>query len=182
MRRRTPRVVVPVPVPAFELWVGMAWWTVGATAFDAGTGTAVLAAGLVAMGWLVLTVRRAHGTGAPLPRGGRGELLRRGGVALGLIVALSMGLPVLDRGELVVPLACVLVGFALLRLPGLLVAGSFAVVGTGLVALGVGGVLLARNTPDQVYGQGLVGLGAGVLLWLAGAYRTRALAARYRRR
>lgn len=176
MYRPTLPAVVPVPVPAFELWVGMAWWTVGAAALDPGIGTVVLAAGLVAMGWLVLTVRRTHGSGVPLRRGGRAELLRRCGVTLGLIVALSMAAGWLGYGELIAPAACVLVGIALARLSRLLGAWTVQAVGWALVLLGVGGGILALDTPGELYGQGLVGLGAGALLWLAGAYRTRVLA------
>lgn len=178
MHRPTLPAVVPVPVPAFELWLGLVWWTVGAVAFDPGPGTVVLAAGLVAAGWLYRTVRRTHGAGIPLPRGGRGELMRRGGVTLGLIVALGMGLPYFGFGELVAPIACVLAGLALARVSGLFGSRSVALAGWGLVAVGACGVLLAMNTPDQLYGQGLVGLAAGVLLWLTGAHRTRVLAVR----
>lgn len=177
MYRPTLPAVVPVPVPAFEVWVGLAWWTVGAVALDPGVGTVVLAAGLVATGWLVLTVRRTHGSGVPLRRGGRAELLRRAGVTLGLIAALSMAAAWLGWGELLAPAACVLVGIAVARLAGLLGARSVLVVGWALAALGVAGGVLALNTPGQLYGQGLVGLGAAVLLWLAGAHRTRVLAA-----
>lgn len=178
MLRPTVPARVPVPVPTVELWIGLIWWTVGATAFDAGPGTAVLAAGLVALAWLCPAVRRAHGTGVPLPRGGRGELLRRAGVTAGLIVALSMALALLGSvglvgyGELAVPSGCVLVGYAVLRSAGVLGSRSTRAVGAALVALGLAGGLLALNTPGELYGRGLVGLGAGALLWLGGAYRT----------
>lgn len=175
----TRPAVVPVPVPALELWIGLAWWTVGAVAFDPGAGTVVLAAGLVVMGWLVLTVRRTHGSGAPLPRGGRGELLRRAGVTVGLIVAVNMGLGYAVNGEyaeLAAPVACVLVGLALARSSRLLGGASTTLAGLAIVVLGVAGGVLALNTPGLLYGQGIVGLGAGAVLWLAGAYRTRVLA------
>lgn len=175
MYRPTLPAVVPVPVPALELWLGMVWWTVGAAALDSGPGTAVLAAGLVLMGWLVLTVRRVHRSGIPLPRGGRGELLRRGGITLGLVVALTMALAWLGYGELAAPAACVLAGFALTRAAGLLAHRSVTLAGLALVGLGVAGGVLALNTPGVFYGQGLVGLGAGAVLWAAGAYRTRVL-------
>ncbi|MGQ0575381.1 MAG: hypothetical protein ACT4RN_14405 [Pseudonocardia sp.] len=178
MYRPTLPAVVPVPVPAFELWVGLMWWTVGAAAFDSGPGTVVLAVGLVVAGWLVLTVRRVHGIGAPLPRGGRAELLRRTGVTLGLVVALSTALAWVGSGygELAAPAACMLVGFAVARLSRLLGTRVPAVAGTVLVVLGLAGVLLALNTPGLLYGQGLVGLGAAAVLWLAGTHRTKVLA------
>lgn len=175
MYRPTLPAVVPVPVPALELWLGMVWWTIGAVAFDTGAGTVLLATALVAMGWLVLKVRRTHGSGVPLPPGGRGELLRRGGVTLGLIVALTMGLAWLGYGELSVPVACVLTGFAVTRAARLLGARSLTFAGLAMVGLGVAGGVLALNSPGVLYGHGLVGLGAGAVLWAAGLYRTRVL-------
>ena len=97
-------------------------------------------------------------------------------MTLGLIVALSMAAGWLGYGELIAPAACVLVGIALARLSRLLGAWTVQAVGWALVLLGVGGGILALDTPGELYGQGLVGLGAGALLWLAGAYRTRVLA------
>jgi hypothetical protein len=173
MYRPTLSAVVPVPVPAFELWLGLAWWVVGSVAFDSGPGTVVLAVGLVLAGWLLVTVRRVHGRGIPLPRGGRAELLRRGGVTLGLVVALTMALGWLGYGELAAPTACVLAGFALVRLARLVGSRATTIAGAVLVGLGVAGVVLALNSPGLLYGQGLVGLGAGAVLWAAGAYRTR---------
>jgi len=175
MSRPTLPAVLPVPVPALELWLGLLWWTVGSTAFGSGPGTAVLAVGLMLMVWLYPAVRRIHGVGAPLPHGGRNTLLRRAGVTIGLVVALSMALAYPGYGELAAPVACVLFGFVLARLSGLL-SRSVTVAGVALMALGATGGLLALDTPGQFYGQGLVGLGAAVLLWLAGGYRTRVLA------
>lgn len=176
MRRATSPVVVPVPVPTLELWLGLVWWTVGATAFATGPGTVVLATGLVVMAWLHPAVRRAHGVGVPLSRGGRADLLRRVGVTIGLVAALSMGLGHLTYGELVAPVACVLGGIALARSSRLLGDGSTAVAGAALAVVGVAGAVLALNTPGELYPRGLLGLGAATLLWLAGAYRTRVLA------
>lgn len=180
MHRPTVRAVVPVPVPALELWLGLVWWVAAAVAFPAGVGTVVLAGALIAMAWLFRTVRRAHGNGAALPRGGRAELLRRGGITLGAIVALSMVLGYVGGGyaELTVPVACALVGLALVRTSALLGARSSTIAGIALVGLGAGGAFLALNTAGQLY-QGLVGVGAGAALWVAGGVRTRLLTARY---
>lgn len=178
MYRPTLPAVVPVPVPLLELWIGLAWWTVGATAFETGPGTAVLAAGLVVVVWLYRAARRVHGIGAPLPRGGRAALLRHAGVTIGLIVALGvgLGLPFVGFGELVAPFACVLVGLALVRSSGVVGGRTLGVVGAALVVLGVCGAALALHTTGDFYGRGLVGLGAAALLWSGGAYRTRVLA------
>lgn len=179
MHRPTLPAVVPVPVPVFELWVGLAWWVAGAAALDAGVGTLVLAAALIAMVWLFRTVRHTHGAGAPLPRGGRAELLRRGGVTLGLVVALSTALMYFGYGVFTAPIAAVLVGLALVRTSRLLGSGAVAAAGAVLVGLGAAGAYVALNASGQSYGQAVVGLGAGLALWVAGGYRTRVLVARY---
>jgi len=179
VHRPTRPTVVPVPVPVLELWVGLVWWVVGTLALPAGFGTVVLAAALVVMAWMWRTVRRAHGAGARLPPGGRSELLRRGGVSLGVIVAASTALGFLGHGEYTVPLAGVLVGVALVRTSRVLDARSVAAAGTVVAALGVAGAFWALNTAGQVYGRGLVGIGIGAVLWLAAGYRTQLLVARH---
>src|SRR5689334_7482101 len=72
-------------VPYLEPIIGAMWWTVGAVALDPGVGTVVLAAGLGVMGVLVMAVRSRHGSGDPLPRGGRGRFLRLIGVTAALV-------------------------------------------------------------------------------------------------
>ena len=48
--------------------------------------------------------------------------------------------------------------------------------GATLMVLGAAGAVLALGSAGQLYPTGLVGLGAGALLWLFGAHRTGLLA------
>ena len=79
-------------------------------------------------------------------------------------------------GELTVPLACVLVGAVLFPLSSLLGERVLLATGFALMVLGAAGALLALGSAGQLYPQGVVGLTAGALLWLAGAQRTGLLA------
>lgn len=165
-----------VPLPYLELLAGGVWWTIGTGALDSGTGTVVLAAGLGVTGALFVAVRRQHGWGAPLPPGGRTRLLRLAAVAIGLLVLAGAVLAVTRSGELGVPVACALVGAVLVPLSSRLEERSVLAVGAALMVLGAVGALLALNSAGQLYPQGIVGLGAGALLWAAAAGRTGLLA------
>lgn len=159
-------------VPLLEPVAGVAWWTVGAAALDAGPGTVVLAAGLgVAVG-MVLALRRRHGAGAPLPPGGRGRLLRTLGITAGFLVVVGPLLSLVSYGELAVPVACAVVGAALVPLSSLLDERALLAAAGLLMVLGAAGAVIALNTAGSLYSQGGVGLAAGVVLWVVGAHRT----------
>jgi hypothetical protein len=158
-------------VPYLEPVVGAMLWTVGSAALQAGMGTVVLAAGLGVTAGLVLALRRRYGSGARLPRGGRRRLFRQVVVAIVLIAAASAGLGALGWGELVVPAVCVIVGVALWPLSTWFDQRSLMAVGAAMMVLGAGGAVLALDSAGALYPQGVVGLGAGGLLWLESAYR-----------
>lgn len=165
-----------VRMPYLELLAGGVWWTVGAGVLDSGTGTVVLAAGLGITGSLFMAVRRRHGSGAPLPPGGRARLLRLVAVAVVLGALVVGSLTFLNSGELAVPAVCVLVGAVLVALSSQLDQRSVLAVGAALMVLGAVGALLALNSAGLLYPQGVVGLGAGISLWTAAGYRTGLLA------
>jgi hypothetical protein len=158
-------------VPYLEPVVGAVWWTVGAAALDGGVGTVVLAAGLGVTAGLVVALHRRHGHGARLPGGERGRLLRVLGITAALVAVSGTVLGSFGLGELVVPVSCVLVGIAGMSLASVLEARSLLAVGAVLLVLGAGGALLALDSAGRLYPQGLVGLGAGAVLWLAAAGR-----------
>jgi hypothetical protein len=163
-------------VPYLEPVVGLGWWTVGAAALDAGTGTVVLAAGLGIMGGLVMALRKRYGSGAPLPPGGRTRLFVLIGVTAALVAVSGTLLGFVNDGELVVPVACALVGAAAMPLASRLAERVFTALGGALMVLGAAGVLLALNSAGSLYPQGIVGLVAGVLFWLTIAHRAGLLA------
>jgi len=163
-------------VPYLETVAAGVWWTVGAVALDGGLSTAVLAVGLGVTGALVAALRRVHPAGAQLRPGGRRRLLRLLGGTLAVIVAVAVGLGYLGFGELTVPLACAAFGLALLLAAPTLEQRTPVAAGSTLMVLGAAGAVLALDSAGRLFPQGLVGLGAGALLWVFGAQRTGLLA------
>lgn len=159
-------------VPYLEPIAGGAWWTIGASALDAGVGTVVLAAGLGITGGLVVALRKRYGTGAPLPPGGRGRFLRLLGITLALVAVAGTVLGYVDLGELAIPVGCAIIGVALISLSTQLDERSLLATGAALMVLGAVGALLALNTVGTLYPQGVVGLVAGAVFWGASVYRT----------
>ncbi|WP_232662449.1 hypothetical protein [Pseudonocardia sp. TRM90224] len=158
-------------VPYLEPLLGGVWWMLGAAALDGGVGTVVLAAGLGVTVGLILALRKRHGAGSPLPRGGKRRMTQIVVVTVALIIAVGIGLGYLQQGELAVPVACGLVGLALFPVSSLLDERSVMAAGGVLLVLGAAGVLLALDSAGNFYPQGVVGLVAGGVLWLVAAFR-----------
>jgi len=165
-----------VALPYLEIVAAGIWWTIGAAALGPGVGTVVLAAGLGTTGALVAALRRRHGSGEPLPPGGRSRVLRLIVGALALIAVAAVGLGFLGYGELAVPIGCAVVGGAALLLSPVLADRAPFAAGSALMVLGAAGTVLALDSAGALYPQGVVGLGAGAVLWLFGAQRTGLLA------
>lgn len=162
--------------PYLEPIVGGLWWLVGAAALSGGPGTVVLAGGLGVTAVLIVALRSRYGSGEPLPPGGRGRLLRLLGITTALIAVAVTLLGSFGFGELAAPLACAMAGVALFPLAGVMDERTLVAVGASLLVLGAAGAVLALDSAGRLYPQGLVGLVAGALFWLAGAYRTGLLA------
>jgi hypothetical protein len=124
---------------------GGAGWLVGSSALDAGTGTVVLAAGIAVTVWLVVVGSR-DAAERPMERWRSRRLLRL--AVVGVI------------GALLVPAS------------SLLGDRAYLLLGAALLLLAALGAFLALNSVGQLYPRGLVGLGAGALLWAASAYRS----------
>ena len=163
-------------VPLLEPLLGGLWWTVGAVALSAGLGTVVLAAGLGVTGVLIAALRSRHGRGEPLPPGGRARLLRIAFVVVVLAAAAGPLLGLVDLGELAVPVACAVTGVALFPLASLLDERALLAAGGLLLVLAATGALFALDSAGTLLPQGLVGMAAAVVLWLAGAQRSGLLA------
>jgi hypothetical protein len=158
-------------VPYLEPLAAAAWWTVGAAALDAGTGTVLLAGGLGLTAALLVFLRRRHGSGARLRSGERGSLLRTLGITAALAAVTGTVLGFFGIGELAVPVICALVGVAAISLARVLAARSLLLAGGALLVLAATGALLALDSAGRLYPQGMVGMVAAGVLWLSGAYR-----------
>jgi hypothetical protein len=162
------RTQVELPGSGVLALAGGAMWLVGSAALPSGAGTVVLAVGIAATVWLL--TRGGRGSGASrLDRHRRGRVVRLVVVGVGLIALGATLLRATGRAELTVPLAVGVCGLLLLPLASLLERRSLVALGGALMLLGAGGAVLALNTVGSTGPQGLVGLAAGLLLWLAAA-------------
>jgi len=85
-------------------------------------------------------------------------------------------------GELAVPVACAVTGLALFPLASMLDDRALLAAGGLMLVFAATGALFALDSAGTLLPQGIVGMAAGVVIWLAGAQRTGLLAeARARR-
>jgi hypothetical protein len=146
-------------------------WLVGSSALDAGTGTVVLAIGLGVTAWLFVAGSRGAAE-RPVERWRSRRLARLAVIGLVLIAGGSALLGFTSYGELAVPLGFGIVGALLVPASSLLGDRTYLLLGSALMLLAALGAFLALNSVGQLYPRGLVGLGAGVILWAAAAHRS----------
>lgn len=145
-------------------------WLVGSSALEAGVGTVVLAAGLGVTVWLVLTGSR-DAWSPPVERWRARRLVRLAVVGAVLVAASSIALGFLSLGELAVPVAFGIAGAVLVPASSTLEDRSYLLLGAVLMVLAAVGGLLALRSVGELYPRGLVGLGAGAVLWVASAHK-----------
>lgn len=167
---RMARSVTLTSAAVLALGGGVAW-LVGSSALDAGVGTVVLALGLAVTVWLVVTGSR-DAVDRPVERWRSRRLLRLTVIGIVLIAASSTLLGLVSYGELAVPVAFFVVGALLVPASSTLGDRTYLLIGSAMMVLSAVGGLLALNSVGELYPRGLVGLGAGLLLWAASAYRS----------
>ncbi len=150
-------------------------WLVGSSALDAGTGTVVLALGIALTVWLVVTGSRGA-VEYPVERWRSRRILRLAVIGVVLIAAASTVLGLVSYGELAVPVGFLVIGALLVPASSTLDDRSYLLLGAALMVLAAIGGFLALNSSGELYPRGLVGLGAGVLLWAVSAQRSGLLA------
>jgi hypothetical protein len=170
--RTQRRQRTPVPVLAGALG-GALCWAIGSLALPVGFGTLLLAAGLLLSARLIVAARREPRYREPLPVPVRSRVHRL--VTVGVIAALAavIACNATPYAELDTPVAAMVVGACLVPLAGLVDRRGYLVLGAALMVLGAAGAVLALRSAGGLYPQGVVGLGAGALLWLAVAVETR---------
>lgn len=162
------RIRRPVVTPmGLALVGGAVWWAVGSHAFPAGLGTLVLAFGLLVLAGLVSATRRRPEARRPVPQGAGGQLRRLVVFGALLVVGAVVALGAVGYGELATPVACMIVGGCLVPAAALLDRRGCLPLGAAMMVLGACGALLALRSVGELYPRGLVGLGAGALLWAA---------------
>lgn len=163
------RSQIEVPGPAVLVLAGGVAWLFGTAALPAGPATVVLAAGLVVTVWLFREVRSRTIGGRHLDASRRRRVLRLGLVGFGIAAVGSAALGVTGYSELSVPLTTALLGALLVPLASVVERRVYLTVGAALMVVGAAGTLLALGSAGATYPQGMVGLVAGLVLWVAGA-------------
>lgn len=163
--------VVGVPVPSLEIVLGTLAWVVGAAGLDTGTGTLLVALGLGLAGWLwsVRHRRRAMAVALHPARRRRMQQLIAVGV-LGLF-AFPILLSLVSYGELGTALSAALIGVLLIVASAVVEERSLVAVGALVLVLAAVGAFLALNSSGVSQSQPVLGLGCGLVLWVAGMRR-----------
>lgn len=163
--------VVGVPVPSLEIVLGTLAWVVGAAGLDTGTGTLLVALGLGLAGWLwsVRQRRRAMVVALHPARRRRMQSLIAAGV-VGLF-AFPILLSLVGYGELGTALSAALIGVLLITASAVVEERSLVAVGALVLVLAAIGAFLALNSAGVSQSQPVLGLGSGLVLWVAGMRR-----------
>lgn len=144
-------------------------WLIGSAALDPGVGTVVLAAGIALTVWLFATVRREPLAPFPLPGVRRRRVL---GLLVTATLIVGIGRMLLSTqgfGEFTIPTAVIVFGAVLVPIASTIERRALLLPALALIALGVTGAMLAAQSSGSLYSEGFVGLGAGAVLWSAGA-------------
>jgi hypothetical protein len=165
---------------SISVWLGAVGgalcWAVGSLALPAGVGTLLLAAGLLLAGALVVAAsRRVEPVEprAPLAEAARRRVLRLVGLGIVASVLAEVACHASPYAELATPAVAMVCGALLVPLAGVLDRRGYLLLGAALMVLGALGAVLALRSAGGLYPSGLVGLGAGGLLWLAAALAAR---------
>lgn len=163
--------VVGVPAPSLEIVLGTLAWVVGASGLDTGPGTLLVALGLGLAGWLWTVRHRRRAMAVPLHPARKARMQRL--IAAGVIglLAFPLLLSLISYGELGTALSAALVGVLLIMASTVLEERSLVAVGALVLVLSAVGAFLALNSSGVSQSQPVIGLGCGLVLWVAGMRR-----------
>lgn len=171
------RSQVEIPGSVLLALAGGVAWLLGTAALPAGAATVVLAVGLVVTGWLFREVRRrSPARSGRLDRDRRARVVRLLAVGAGIAAVGGLALGTFGLSELAFPLTVLVGGAVLLPMASLVGARAYLALGGALMVLGAAGALLALDSAGPTYPQGVVGMVAGVLLWVTAAQQAGMLA------
>ncbi|MFP5022976.1 hypothetical protein [Pseudonocardia phyllosphaerae] len=159
------------PAPSLEIVLGALTWAVGAGGLDSGLGTVLVAlgVGLTVYLWIVRRRNRAMAVVLHPERKRRMQRLILIGVA-GIVLLPSL-LSLLGYGELGLAVSVALIGVLLIQASAVLEERSLVAVGGIVLVLAAFAAFLALGSPEGSSAQAVLGLGAGVVLWIAAARR-----------
>ncbi|OLM17188.1 hypothetical protein Ae707Ps1_1447 [Pseudonocardia sp. Ae707_Ps1] len=162
-----------VPAPSLEIALGLLAWTVGAGGLASGFGTVLVALGVFLAAYLWFVRRRNSALAVTLHPERKRRMQRLIVVGVAGIVLLPSILALVGYGELATALSAALVGVLLIQASSVLEERSLVATGGLVLLIAAFGAFLALTYEGQGTGssQAVIGLGAGIVLWVAALRR-----------
>lgn len=160
-----------VPAPSLEIVLGTLAWTVGAAGLASGFGTVLVALGLFLTAYLWFVRRRTRAMAVMLHPERKRRMQRLVLVGVAGIVLLPSVLALVGYGELATAVSAALVGVLLIMASTVLEERSLVAVGGVVLVIAALGAFLALNSAGTGGSQPVIGLGAGLVLWVAAMRR-----------
>lgn len=160
-----------VPAPSLEIVLGTLAWTVGAAGLASGFGTVLVALGLFLTAYLWFVRRRTRAMAVMLHPERKRRMQRLVLVGVAGIVLLPSVLALVGYGELATAVSAALVGVLLIMASTVLEERSLVAVGGVVLVIAALGALLALNSAGTGGSQPVIGLGTGLVLWVAAMRR-----------
>jgi hypothetical protein len=162
-----------VPAPSLEIALGLLAWTVGAGGLASGFGTVLVALGVFLAAYLWFVRRRNSALAVTLHPERKRRMQRLIVVGVAGIVLLPSILALVGYGELATALSAALVGVLLIQASSVLEERSLVATGGLVLLIAAFGAFLALTYEGQGTGssQAVIGLGTGIVLWVAALRR-----------
>lgn len=162
-----------VPAPSLEVVLGILAWTIGAAGLASGFGTVLVALGLFLTAYLVIVRRRNAAMVVVLHPERKRRMQRLILVGVAGIVLLPSLLGLVGYGELSVAVTAALIGVLLIQASTVLEERSLVASGALVLLIAAFGAFLALSHEGQGTGssQPVIGLLAGLVLWVAAMRR-----------
>lgn len=160
-----------IPAPSLEIVLGVLAWTVGAAGLASGFGTVLVALGLFLTAYLWIVRRRNRTLAVTLHPERKRRMQRLILIGVVGIVLLPSTLALVGYGELAAPVSAALVGVLLIMASTVLEERSLVAVGGVILVVAALGAFLALNSAGSGGAQSVIGLVAGLVLWVASLRR-----------
>ncbi|MEU6697373.1 hypothetical protein [Pseudonocardia sp. NPDC046786] len=162
-----------VPAPSLEIVLGMLAWTVGAGGLASGFGTVLVALGLFLSAYMWVVRRRNAAMAVTLHPERKRRMQRLILIGVAGLVLLPAILGLVGYREISIAVSAALVGVLLIQASTVLEERSLVATGALVLLIAAFGAFLALTWTGQGTGssQPVIGLGAGIVLWVAALRR-----------
>ncbi|BBG00689.1 MULTISPECIES: hypothetical protein [Pseudonocardia] len=169
----TRQPLLGVPAPSLEIVLGTLAWTVGAGGLDSGFGTVLVALGLFLAAYMWVVRRRNAAMAVTLHPERKRRMQRLIVIGVAGLVLMPALLGLVGYREVSIALSAALVGVLLIQASTVLEERSLVATGALVLLIAAFGAFLALTWTGQGTGssQPVIGLGAGIVLWVAALRR-----------